>query len=358
MKKSVLSCIFMVIALFILPMSAEAAVITVTGSGISEQTALDDAFRNGIEKAVGVLVESRTVVKNYQLIEDKIYTQARGFIQDYTVLNKLKDGDLFNLSVKLEVNTEPKSELYDLLQKLKLINYVLDNPRIAVMIEEKNLDQSDSYSVAEKSIINELKKSGFSRILETKKLLQFKDKETEKLAFMLNKSEGIDYLVIGEAKTELIGRVLESSLISCRSSLEANFIKADTGQVIAAENFISQGVDINKYLAGKKALSDVGRQMGEYMAKEVLNYASSGQQQVSFLVKNLLAFEKVTELERKLLAIAGVKGVHIREYKSGEAAVDIEYIGSLSGINAYLVHEGLSVLEKTSNLWVIDGSEI
>ncbi|MBR4694840.1 MAG: hypothetical protein IKO94_02025, partial [Selenomonadaceae bacterium] len=45
-----------------------AAMVTVSGQGESESTALHAAMRQAIEQKVGVYIDSRTYVENFQLI--------------------------------------------------------------------------------------------------------------------------------------------------------------------------------------------------------------------------------------------------------------------------------------------------
>ena len=130
------------------------------GYGASYQSALDDALRSGVEKAVGVLVDSQTLVKNYQTISDEIYLQAQGFVKDYFVLQEEKDNGQFRLTVRVIVDTEPNSALLTKLQRLGLINKRLENPRIAVIIPEYHLTRFAPDPAGETAVILKLQQAG------------------------------------------------------------------------------------------------------------------------------------------------------------------------------------------------------
>jgi hypothetical protein len=45
-------------------------------TGAARDKALDDALRKAVEQAVGTLIESETMVQNYQVLNDSIYSQT------------------------------------------------------------------------------------------------------------------------------------------------------------------------------------------------------------------------------------------------------------------------------------------
>jgi hypothetical protein len=51
--------------------------------------AVEDALRKGIEDALGLIVEAETLVENFQLIEDNIYSKTQGYVQKYDVVSEV-----------------------------------------------------------------------------------------------------------------------------------------------------------------------------------------------------------------------------------------------------------------------------
>ena len=53
------------------------------GTGTTPDEALKDAFRNAVRQVVGAVVDAETMVKNDELIDDKVLTYSDGFIKTY-----------------------------------------------------------------------------------------------------------------------------------------------------------------------------------------------------------------------------------------------------------------------------------
>jgi len=55
---------------------------------VARDKAIDNAQREAVEKAVGVMVSSFTEVENYQVKMDQILSESHGFINTYKVLDE------------------------------------------------------------------------------------------------------------------------------------------------------------------------------------------------------------------------------------------------------------------------------
>jgi hypothetical protein len=56
-----------------------------------------DTPTEALEQAVGTFISSETVVENYEVLSDRIYSKAEGYIAEYKVLREKKKGDLYSL---------------------------------------------------------------------------------------------------------------------------------------------------------------------------------------------------------------------------------------------------------------------
>jgi len=102
--------------LFILINILYAKDITVTGYGTSKDEALRSAFQNAVEQEVGVLVDTKTVIRNNKLIKNDILTYSNGFIKDYKEISSSQQMGFWEIKIKAKV------EHQKLLLKLKKIN--------------------------------------------------------------------------------------------------------------------------------------------------------------------------------------------------------------------------------------------
>jgi hypothetical protein len=86
------------------------------GAGTTADEALKDAFRSAVRQVVGAVVDAETLVKNDELITDKVLTFSNGFVKKYDELSKKEDKGIFRIKIKAEV------ERKGVVEKLKAAN--------------------------------------------------------------------------------------------------------------------------------------------------------------------------------------------------------------------------------------------
>src|SRR5690554_6211442 len=168
--------VILVILLFSLlppPVAAEEeAVIEVEGFAVvkegnllrARELAVSDGLRSAVEQVVGLLVDSRTRVHNYELIEDTILIRSAGYIAGYEILStRLVEG---TLGVRLRVRVR-REELVRDLDHLQLILYRANDPRIMVVIPEEHLRRLVPDPAAETEVIRRLVDAGFRLVDQT-----------------------------------------------------------------------------------------------------------------------------------------------------------------------------------------------
>jgi len=110
--------------------AADAQTVEIEGRGLDEKAALQDAFRNAIEKAIGVMVRAETEVSNFQTVKDRVLTHAEGYVSSYQVLDRYHHPD-GAIGVKVRVVITEKS-IHDDLLALKVLQMQVGNPRLVV----------------------------------------------------------------------------------------------------------------------------------------------------------------------------------------------------------------------------------
>ena len=90
--------------------------VTVEGVGKTEASAKKAAFREAIQKVVGVLIDANTQVKNEEIIKDEVLEYSGGFISKSEILSSKKDEEgLVRVKVKCVVEkTQVKKKLEDI----------------------------------------------------------------------------------------------------------------------------------------------------------------------------------------------------------------------------------------------------
>ena len=315
--------------------TAFAKTVTVTGVGITQTEAENDALRNAVQNALGVLVDANTLVEKNILIQDQIYTQSRGFVTDYKILSKNQTSDGWQITITADVDDQPNSKLMSELARLGIINTQLRNPKIAVYVPETHLQYRVPDPAGETAIVKALISAGFSQVTEVGSRLQVSNPLKMSAAEMTNAAQkfGVDIIIVGEAFSEGIGDPSQwlpgnqrTNLQSCRARVEAKMFIVRTGQIIAADGKYGSGVDNSQAVASKKALAAAGQQMGEYLVQQITGLYTN-QQNVEIVVYGS-AFQKINLVQNAIGNVRGVKSCNLSSYEGGKAIFVVQYSGS------------------------------
>lgn len=315
--------------------TASAKNVTVTGTGLTESDATNDAFRAAVESAMGVLVDSQTLVENSMVIHDQIYTQSRGFITDYRVVSSEVLGELWHVTINATVDDQPNSKLMNELTRLGIINVQLRNPKIAVYVPEQHLNYAVGGSGGETAIVKVLLNAGFSNVVEVGTGLNYQSPMAMNVAQMKQAAQnfGADIMIVGESFSEGVGDMGNylpgnqvTNMQACRARVEAKMFIVQTGQVIAADGKYGSAYDNSQAVAAKKALASAGEQMGNYFVEQITGMYTS-RQGVEVIVY-AADFSQITLVQNSLGRVSHVKNVNLSSYENGRAVFNINYGGS------------------------------
>ena len=322
--------------MMILSATASAKNVTVTGTGLTSSEAENDALRAAVENTLGVLVDSETLVQNSMVINDQIYTQSRGFVNDYQVLSREQIGNLWHVTINATVDDQPNSKLMNELTRLGIINVQLRNPKIAVYVPEQHLNYSfGGGSGGETSIVKTLLNAGFSNVIEVGTGLSYSNPMSMNAAQMKQAAEkfGADIMIVGESFSEGVGDVGDylpgnqrTNMQACRARVEAKMFIVRTGQIIAADGKYASAYDNSQAIAAKKALSAAGEQVGDYFVEQITGMYTS-RQGVELIVYGA-DFSKINLVQSALGKVNRVKNFNLSSYEGGRAVFSVQYGGS------------------------------
>ena len=310
--------------------------VTVTGQGVTSSDAENDALRMAVEKTLGVLVDSQTLVQNSMVINDQIYTQSRGFITNYEVTNRQQLPIGWQVTINAVVDDNPNSKLMSELTRLGIIDTRLRNPRIAVYIPESHIQYRIPDPAGETAVVKALTEAGFSNVTEVGSRLSVSKPMNMNVNQMTQaaKQLGVDIMIVGEAFSEGLGDAAQwlpgnqtSKMQSCRARLEAKMFIFKTGQIIAADGKYGSAIDISESLAAKKALASAGQQMGEYFIEQLMTLGSGNRQSMQVVVMGS-DFSKINRVQSALTQVRNVSNVNLSSYEGGKGIFSINYSGS------------------------------
>lgn len=341
--------------LLMLPvMTASAAVVTVTGYGGSERSALRQALRQAIEQQVGVMVDSRSYVQNYRLINDRIYTQADGYIKSYEVLSSVKDNGLYTVKVRADVSEQKISAaLGSYAQKKAVVGANMQDPRVGVVAMDQ---QGTRYASLENAVMAGLSAQGYTRVVDVNQLDKSKQKQLLAAGYAGDKSMiqtltsqfPLDYLVTVSVD-KAVGSMADyvpvpgfANLKKANVTVSVRMLNVNTGEVIYAGVFTGKS-ERRGPNAEHEAVAAAAKGIPGAIGQAALNKAANPEQHLQLIITgNKLG--NISEATETLRGLAGVNNVFVRSTSFGNMTVDIDFNGTAHDFAAVLEGNGWKVL--------------
>lgn len=342
-------------ALLCIANTAAAQVTTVDGMGVDKDSAVRDAVRNAVENVVGTFIDSRTLVSKSVVALDEVYAKSQGFVKDIQVLSEGQDGDSYRVTAKVDVDTNPDSQLVNQLNMIMMLN----DPRIAVVVDYYNDGTGrmrDKYPVmCEAAMNNKLLELGFNHVVDSNIIkdssykVDLHNSDTDymvlgKLDITTNNVTLPNYSDITKSGETLLVR---TGLIKTLVEFDAKVMKTDTQEIIGQFRVEANGMQGDANVTENQAVKQVGIKAAESLRKIFAVKAANVNSSVRIIVrtdndKNLL------ELEKAVKEISGVDNAFIRSYAAGKGVIEVDTILKPAQIYRAL-KEKLSLFMETSS---------
>lgn len=132
----------------------------------AKDRALEDAQRKAVEQAMGTMITSETLMENYQIVSDRIFSQSSGYIQRYNEVDSRAEGKNWKVTIKAWVSAGNLAQDVDGLRSLLTMKGM---PRVFVVVTESVISQealkgsagTADFSAVETAMIEELRGKGF-----------------------------------------------------------------------------------------------------------------------------------------------------------------------------------------------------
>ena len=116
------------------------------GVGVTKDAALKDAYRDAVERAVGLYVDADTVADNDEIVTDQILTQSNAYITDFSELGtKQIDGGLVQVRILATVKKQAlTTKLTGVMpaQMVRIDNTVLQNVHAQLVTKERRAEDA------------------------------------------------------------------------------------------------------------------------------------------------------------------------------------------------------------------------
>ncbi len=266
---------------------------------IARDRAIKDALRKAVEQGVGTFISSETVVENYELLKDRIYSKAEGYVTEYRVLRERAEDGLYRVLVRAKV------KLGDIKRDLRAIGILVERrgrPRTMVLIGDEEVR-----AMVEERLIS----MGFPLVdYETvarnteKDVLDAAMKGNRKLARKVAMRNGAEIYVVGRVKSEE-GSYRGKRVYSVKIRLKA--VETATGELLASV-FVRKKIPFDETEAKRAAVEEAV----DRLADAVLSRWKAGV--VVHLKVEGVPPTKVADLKDELYRkVRGIKGVYERE---------------------------------------------
>jgi hypothetical protein len=301
---------------------------------VARDKAIDNAQREAVEKAVGVMVSSFTEVENYQVKMDQILSESHGFINTYKVLDEKREGNQYRVTIEADVSV---NRLKDKLEAVNLILSRKSRPRLMVLIGQG--EKRDA--VAESAMIKHFLSRGF-KLVETKGVNRELSRynltvvaDDAAAASKLGSRYGAEVLVVGrtEASTSRF-TVNGVEMRFNKVNLSARAVRVDTAEVIATDSEIRSGPGMEDVI--KSMTVEASEKLARKLTDQLINrwsYELTNTATIKLIASGLKSYRDLVKFKELITNdVKGVKEVNQREYRNGHVEIDLEVRGNVHGV--------------------------
>jgi len=302
----------------------------------SRDEALNRALRRAVEQAVGTVIDTETMTKNFQLLDDKIYSDVKGYVKEYKIISDNKgEGNVYKIKVQAVVGI---SRLVKDIKALNIIKEHKGNPRIMVLIDESIDGIQQPSEIVQTEIENMFLGRGFP-IVDKSQLQMVKERDVAlyynnpQRAAVLGRRFGAELVIVGQA----VSNFLESSMpygvavFGYTSDITAKAIKADTASVIVSDSVTVTERGSGRMPTANKALKASGSKLAKKMIDDVTEkWRAEVFNTVNVqLVMSGLGIQDRDIIKKDIKAIRGVHGLYERSFSKGVLIMDINLDGAV-----------------------------
>lgn len=305
-----------------------------------------DARRQVIEKAVGTLVSSSTLVENYALLEDKVFTQSKGLIKQIIKESDPwlgKDG-LMHILLKAEVYlTDVQTALQSMSSgERKSLIKAKGNPTISVAVSARDAQRGANNNAERSPIAENILKEHFTgfgyrvwsedqaQVLRLQMVESSVLENDTQTTLSVSQSRAADFTVLGEAKFKSISVTLPSSQTTITkyalTSWTVKCVDNHTGEEIYFNNKIPRR---KSWADEDQALEDIGRLIGEefnkgFFEKQLLKPTTMYQLQAV----GLPDYDTGLLLKKEFIGLRPVINIDFKDFDAnGLSRYEVEFAG-------------------------------
>ncbi len=315
----------------------------------ARERARDDALRNCVQQVATNVVTAATETDQAQLLSDKVYAHAVGYVRRFEILEDKQDGNTWVTRMRCDVS---EAKLDEDLMAFGIAYRRAGMPRVLVLVAEQAIGATQATGwwqgggnaadlrVVEYAFMDRMEKSGFTfvdaEVLQGKVKLEAVGADPNlQQARELGVRAGADLVIIGRAIARPLGEIPldNGTFYSSGANVSARAVRTDTGEVLAAAEFTAPaGKAFDRVTSGRNALSEAGRMLAREMFTRVgkaWSREQSGVRRVAMTVRGVDDYGRLAAFKNVLVhSVRGVKDVQERAMEDGQAELDVSLAGT------------------------------
>jgi len=306
--------------------------------------ALDDAKRKAVERVAGAHVSAESISQNFQLVEDRVYSRASGFVKTYEIKTEYKDNETY--IVKIKATVDAKAIADDLSQLFSV------KPRVIVLIAEQNVGGagfsywwgtqgfSSEMDLMQTQLISQWQPKGYKFVdpgamkgkIKVSKAMQRADLDNGS-AKLVAKDADADIAIVGKVVVTDAGSVMEGTKMrSFHAVGNLRVLNVDTGEILAVADETAVSPHIDGNVGGRNAIKALADKLSPMLEKSIMakwTQEAAGAQTIEVVVKGGLKPAQLNELKSLMQGqIRGVERVDVRRKSKDAIYLDVRVKGS------------------------------
>lgn len=311
---------------------------------LARDNAINDALRKAVEQAVGMFISSQTIVENFTVIEDNIYSRSQGYIRNYSIASEKSEETLYHVKVKASVKV---GTIQNDLSALGLLMSRKGMPRLMVLMTERtSAGEGAAFqwdptapSVAEEVIQSDFLKDGFTFVDRTSlaKLQKVEGADiSNDTARRFGDQVDAELVIAGSATAKSAGNVAGTAMKSYQATVTGRAIRTDNGVVIASATDAASSVHIEDAAGTADAIRKASEKLAANLKAQIIakwQGEVASVTMVSMTVRGIKSYPDFVQFKSVLKSdVRGVKEIYQRSMKTGEAKIDVEVQGSAQSL--------------------------
>lgn len=321
------------------------------------QLAIDNALQRAVEIGVGVFLTSETIVKNFELISDKIYKKSSGFARVDKIIDQGERSGRYWVKLTAIVSGEK------LRTRLREVIRNFNDPRIGVFLTETVDGKPVAARSASTAISKALVNLGFRVLDQTQ--LEAKVKRDQLMASLDNPAAlkriaamlQVDLLLLGTARASRVldqpgNPLAQAGRVASRGLVEVRLVDALTAQVGWTDQFDNGENDLTVEAAAAAALKASGDAAAESLVPQLTGWIQGALEAVPVFVLKISGFKSFSSYNafiQKLKTQAGVKNVQERDFNTTLTVIEVEFTGNPDSLAILVERLGLAIINRSNN---------